>query len=670
VVFDKDVDEAVAKLLELPGLKKSLEHIKNPQSKQHFIEHLAQYVAIWLPDCPWEVTTTNRYTISTFEASVTARQYIRKGADISYLVGRKLLISEQKEAALKAAGRNFSIIQSERSGKRSLFLGPARFANHDCDPNARLAVQGENHVKLVAIKDIKIGEEITVTYADAYFGEENCECLCQTCETGRVNGWANPAYPPLSMPPTESRNGRKDHTSQETTESELKGYGLRKRSRTFSPNEYTEMVTKRQKSSKSVSKIASRAASRPSSRAASVAARVDVVTQVTVVGASEMLKATELEISTQLQVKTEDTEEHNISAAIPDVSQEPEVTQIPRKPRLSPHRPSFVQKRAISDESDHIGGNVLLRPSLQSASSNSSASTPAESIFEEAVVPSTEAIPPAAETDMTDLSEFEVDESSKTAVRVSTSTSRAPTEPLGPGGKRLRVPGDYINNRALLTNSYAAWIDCTVCSGRFIQENAYEPRVACQRCERHLKLYGFQWPKTDYENPLDNEYRVMDYREVCTYRKRKADELDATAGAEIAEPPPPEIRRTKKVKRDSNPPEAIVAQAKAPVKGGLWKGWVDPVIAAAQYRMKKKGNPRSNNQTKDTKKTKKDLKSKVKKTMTVNSKRKTKKVTKPTKVTSKTSTKPIGIIKVQAKEVLSISSRGRKIMSRSLLDEE
>ncbi len=61
-------------------------------------------------------------------------------------------------------------------------MGPARFANHDCDANARLMTTGQAGIEIIARRDIDVGDEITVTYGESYFGENNCECLCKTCE--------------------------------------------------------------------------------------------------------------------------------------------------------------------------------------------------------------------------------------------------------------------------------------------------------------------------------------------------------------------------------------------------------------------------------------------------------------------------------------------------------
>jgi histone-lysine N-methyltransferase SUV420H len=44
--------------------------------------------------------------------------------------------------------------------------------------------------------------------------------------------------------------------------------------------------------------------------------------------------------------------------------------------------------------------------------------------------------------------------------------------------------------------------------------DAYFTRSSCPRCERHSKLFGYQWPKTDKEGKYDSEERVTDHRTV------------------------------------------------------------------------------------------------------------------------------------------------------------
>ncbi len=77
---------------------------------------------------------------------------------------------------------------------------------------------------------------------------------------------------------------------------------------------------------------------------------------------------------------------------------------------------------------------------------------------------------------------------------------------------RTRTPGDYILTTVLLSEPNTAWIHCTICSEPFVQYNAYFTRSSCPRCERHSKLYGYQWPKTEKEGKHDKEERVLDHR--------------------------------------------------------------------------------------------------------------------------------------------------------------
>ncbi|KIW63102.1 hypothetical protein PV04_09978 [Phialophora macrospora] len=193
VIVDKDVKAAEKALLALPGLKRYRKSLRTKAEQEHFLVHLRKYIAMYQTDCAWEVSTTNRYTITTYEAAVTARRRIRQGDTIKYLTGTLVPLTTEESAELDMSNRNFSIVVSGRKKNSSIFLGPARFANHDCDANGRLVPHGENGMEVVAMKNIEVGDEITVSYGDDYFGPGNMDCLCHTCEQLERNGWTSKA---------------------------------------------------------------------------------------------------------------------------------------------------------------------------------------------------------------------------------------------------------------------------------------------------------------------------------------------------------------------------------------------------------------------------------------------------------------------------------------------
>ena len=87
----------------------------------------------------------------------------------------------QEEEDFYEAGHDFSILHSSRLDSMCLFLGPARFVNHDCSPNGTFVTQGTS-VSIATTRPVKPGEEITVFYSPDYFGPNNADCLCATCQ--------------------------------------------------------------------------------------------------------------------------------------------------------------------------------------------------------------------------------------------------------------------------------------------------------------------------------------------------------------------------------------------------------------------------------------------------------------------------------------------------------
>jgi SET domain len=98
---------------------------------------------------------------------------------------------------------SISVIQSHQSqqgpcGQR-LILGPFRFANHDCAPNCQVSVQNFTllHVSelpdqiahipgtyafcLLALREIEVGEPLTVRYTRDGYYDLTSGCRCKTC---------------------------------------------------------------------------------------------------------------------------------------------------------------------------------------------------------------------------------------------------------------------------------------------------------------------------------------------------------------------------------------------------------------------------------------------------------------------------------------------------------
>ncbi|PVH68208.1 hypothetical protein DL98DRAFT_355399, partial [Cadophora sp. DSE1049] len=189
VISRVDLPGAELQLLELPSLKRFSESLNSAVEKDDFRRHMRRYLSIYLPDCPFEISGTNIYVMKTHEATIIARKMIKAGEEIKYLSGKRAILTEEEAKDLIRRGCGFSIVESTRNQTTSYLFGPAGLPNHDCKPNARLTSTGTTGMKIIAITDIGIGEEITVGYSVGYFGDDNCECLCKTCEVSCRNGW-------------------------------------------------------------------------------------------------------------------------------------------------------------------------------------------------------------------------------------------------------------------------------------------------------------------------------------------------------------------------------------------------------------------------------------------------------------------------------------------------
>ncbi|MCJ1357211.1 MAG: Histone-lysine N-methyltransferase set9 [Icmadophila ericetorum] len=571
LIVAKDPQKAEASVLQLPGIRKYVEKLKTEREKEDFRKHLRKYLNIWSTDCPFEVSTTNRYTITTHEAATTARRFIKKGDTIKYLCGNLVAMSSEEEKDLDLTRRDFSIVMSSRKKTPSLFLGPARFANHDCNANAKLVTKGPEGMQVVAVRDIEVGDEITVTYGDDYFGERNCECLCSTCESMGRNGWAagGDITSALSSgavtPSIEDADGP---------------YSFRRKRKYIPPFETTSAPT----------------SPAPAEIPAFKKPKLDLSKSLPATPPSEFLAKRRRSITKYNGTGSALKRELLLSdEPIPSTEEAIDVSNLPATPPLSPHKTHSTSGFSAEELSEQVKAafgspikqrlnsypgtrepalfaeaavdslqslatpvnlsrsksesgllDVPITPTTSNMTKDSPGSFPssdADSIFSNDLFQSSspattadvhlgtdsklatpELATPAPDGDNSDselsqLSENEeLDDSTQSIIRKPKAKRRykkfnphsvIPTvEKIG-----SRVSGDYIRTPLLLGESFSRWVECSTCPTAWVQLNGYYTRKECPRCERHSKLYGYQWPKTDKARGEDDD-RVMDHRTV------------------------------------------------------------------------------------------------------------------------------------------------------------
>ncbi|KAL0577311.1 histone lysine methyltransferase Set9 [Marasmius crinis-equi] len=188
---------AVDDLLRLPPIRYYLQTYTQKQINA-FATHASRYFELYQPGGSIEISHTSRYSHRTgkSELCILATKILLPGSVITELKGSMANLTDEEDRELKRTGlensdirRDFSVIHSKSMKKNHLFLGPARFVNHDCDNNCELFREGR-YITFRVIKPIAIGEEITAHYGDGYFGKKNRHCLCETCEKRGRGGYA------------------------------------------------------------------------------------------------------------------------------------------------------------------------------------------------------------------------------------------------------------------------------------------------------------------------------------------------------------------------------------------------------------------------------------------------------------------------------------------------
>ena len=569
-----------------------MERLKTARERDDFQKHLRKYINIWLPDCPFEVATTNRYTIVTQEAAVYARRSIRKGDTIKYLCGNLVAMTEEEEKDLDLTRRDFSIVMSSRKKTPSLFLGPARFANHDCNANARLTTTGSDGMQIVAVKDIHQDEEITVTYGDDYFGTNNCECLCRTCELRAQGGWT---VAPGALAGTQ--------TPEPTREESVEPYGFRRKrkyasspiSTASTPDPETFQPAKRRRRSSTADQSAPGSLSpkrkgRPPSKLKRRSAlsrfspelnNEDPATSpVPVVALPEAdLKAViqpqkdldqenigdTIRVDQHQPAKTQEPLTQTVTDVLPGSGTPPGITSQYGEPKTPPPTKELrsSQVSTVSTDVDSVFENEEDLIPVDTPSSAHSLPQTSDTIKVEETGPIVHDLEPKvlsvettdvtikeepvetpqttlkrarnddnsdndSESDLSDLnSDEDFDDVHHCIVRKKRPAKKRKLAPgkavyVEPEIPQLRHPNDYINTPMLLAEPESKWVQCKTCSKVWVQQNAYYTRRECPRCERHSKLYGYRWPKT--EQLKGDRERIKDHREVHRFLDAEEEE--------------------------------------------------------------------------------------------------------------------------------------------------
>ena len=518
IVIGKDPARASTELLNVSGIKRYFERLKSKEEREHFQRHLRKYAHLYMCDCPFEVSTTNRYTILAYEAAIIARKAIKKGDIIKYLSGIQVALTRDEEKNLDVTRRDFSIVMSSRKKTPSLFLGPARFANHDCEANARLATVGPNGMQVVAMTDIAIGEEITVTYGDDYFGINNCECLCATCERLQRNGWS----PMAGCNATNYMHDEEPHFEHEHKQSP---YSFRRKRKYIQEHskitgissfeDYNTQRSKRQKRESCTSQTLNNKESLLApqgqlrrvrrNRASNQESLPKFQDNTIRYPSCEQKAITAMDDSCYDFPTPEESENTNMS---PSDSSGSYTYGHKRDKKTCQNSIMNSRKACIAIRSS----SGLLSPRLTECDSTPKAQAP--STFNDTL--ELELVPESFNADTTCVPAAPNKELEANHECLSLEdTAQPPTmKTTNISGLAERSPGDYTMTPLLLSARYSRWVTCSNCDADFVQQDAYLTRAECPRCERHSKIYGYAWPKTEKNGRNDSEERVLDHRTV------------------------------------------------------------------------------------------------------------------------------------------------------------
>ncbi len=114
-----------------------------------------------------------------------AAEPIRQRLKIGEIRGDSISVAEARIRATRSERIMIVELSQHRAIDFSKSSDPMRYTNHSCRPNARLCIR-QGRVEFYALRDIGVGEEITVDYGPTHHeGRLECRCGAPGC-VGRL----------------------------------------------------------------------------------------------------------------------------------------------------------------------------------------------------------------------------------------------------------------------------------------------------------------------------------------------------------------------------------------------------------------------------------------------------------------------------------------------------
>jgi uncharacterized protein len=107
---------------------------------------------------------------------VFALQDVPKRLKIGEIRGESISVGEARIRATRSERIMIVELSARRAIDFSESADPMRYTNHSCQPNARLCIRN-GRVEFYALREIAVGEEITVNYGETHHeGRLVCRC--------------------------------------------------------------------------------------------------------------------------------------------------------------------------------------------------------------------------------------------------------------------------------------------------------------------------------------------------------------------------------------------------------------------------------------------------------------------------------------------------------------